>query len=390
MAFAAALSTALDSRQAVDEVCREAGRQLGDARPDLVIVFYSPHHADSAGPIARLLHGRLQPRCLIGCLGESIVCNRREIEADPALSLWLGEWNGKIGLEPFHLVMLETSEGISLLGWPDGLLDADPKRSLLLTFGDPYTFPTAEIFLPRVNDDYPGLAIVGGMASNPAGPNANSLLLNDEVAAEGAVGVLLTGDFAWRSVVSQGCRPIGRPLVVTKGHDNIVSELSGQPPLAYLQELYNELPAADRPLFERGLLIGVAISEYRETFLRGDFLIRNLLGLDRGSGAMAMSDRIRVGQTVQFQVRDGASADEDLKALLRTNREAGLQAKGGLLFTCNGRGTKMFSEPNHDAGTIHNELGPVPLAGFFAAGELGPVGGRNFIHGFTASAVFFE
>jgi small ligand-binding sensory domain FIST len=390
MAFAAALSTALDSRQAVDEVCREAGRQLGDARADLAIVFYSPHHADSAGPIARLLHGRLQPRCLIGCLGESIVSNRREIEADPALSLWLGEWNGNIGLETFHLVMSETSEGISLLGWPDGLLDADPKKSLLLAFGDPYTFPTAEIFLPRINDDYPGLAIAGGMASNPAGPNANSLILNDESAAEGAVGVLLTGEFSWRSVVSQGCRPIGRPLVVTKGHENIVSELSGQQPLAYLQSLYNQLPADERALFERGLLIGVAITEYRETFQRGDFLIRNLLGLDRGSGAMAMSDRSRIGQTVQFQIRDAASADEDLKALLRAQREAGLSAKGGLLFTCNGRGTKMFSEPNHDAGTIQDELGPVPLAGFFAAGELGPVGGRNFIHGFTASALFFE
>jgi small ligand-binding sensory domain FIST len=286
--------------------------------------------------------------------------------------------------------MSETSEGISLLGWPDGLLDADPKKSLLLTFGDPYTFPTAEIFLPRMNDDYPGLAIAGGMASNPAGPSANSLILNDEAAAEGAVGVLLTGDFSWRSVVSQGCRPIGRPLVVTKGHENIVSELSGQQPLAYLQSLYNQLPAHDRALFERGLLIGVAITEYRETFQRGDFLIRNLLGLDRGSGAMAMSDRIRVGQTVQFQIRDGASADEDLNVLLRAQREAGLRARGGLLFTCNGRGTKMFSEPNHDAGTIQDQLGPVPLAGFFAAGELGPVGGRNFIHGFTASALFFE
>ena len=390
MPFAAALSTALDARQAVDEVCREGCRQFGDGNPDLAIVFYSPHHADSAGPIARLLHGRLQPRCLIGCLGESIVGNRREVEDDPALSLWLGAWNGKVDLEPFHLVMSETSEGIGLLGWPDGILDADLKKSLLITFGDPYTFPTAEIFLPRVNDDYPGLSVVGGMASNPTGPSANSLILNDEAVAEGAVGVLLTGDFRWRSVVSQGCRPIGRPLVITKGQENIVGELSGQQPLAYLQGLYNELPAGDRSLFEKGLLIGVAMTEYRETFQRGDFLIRNLLGLDRGSGAMAISDRVRVGQTLQFQVRDGASADEDLKVLLQTQRKAGMNAKGGLLFSCNGRGTKMFSEPSHDAGTIQSEVGPVPLAGFFAAGELGPVGAKNFIHGFTASALFFE
>jgi len=379
----------MDARQAVDEVCWEATRQLGDSPPELAIVFFSPHHADSAGPIARLLHGRLQPRCLIGCLGESIVGNRREVELDPALSLWLGSWDGRAGIEAFQLTMSETSEGISLLGWPDGLIDADPAKSLMLTFGDPYTFPTAEIFLPRLNEDYPKLAAVGGMASSPTGPSAGSLILNDETVAEGAVGVLLTGDFPWRSVVSQGCRPIGRPLVITKGQDNIVAEVGGMRPIDYLRGLYEELPTHDRGLFERGLLLGLAITEYRDTFQRGDFLIRNLLGLDRDSGAMAVNDRIRVGQTVQFQVRDGASADEDLRVLLRQERENGLKAKGGLLFTCNGRGTRMFSEPNHDAGLIQTELGRVPLAGFFAAGELGPVGGTNFIHGFTASAVFF-
>ena len=389
MPFAAALSTALDARQAVDEVCWQASQQLGDTRPELAIVFYSPHHADSAGPIARILHGKLQPRCLIGCLGESIVSNQYEVEQNPALSLWLGSWDGKAELEAFQLQMSETSEGISLLGWPDGLIDADPAKSLLLTLGDPYSFPTAEIYLPRVDDDYPGLAVVGGMASSPSGPSANSLILNDEAISEGAVGVLLKGDFPWRSVVSQGCRPIGRPLIVTKGQENIILELGGHRPLEYLQGLYDELPVRDRQLFERGLLLGVAISEYRDTFQRGDFLIRNLLGLDRGSGAMAISDRIRVGQTVQFQVRDGESADEDLRLLLQAARDSGMQAKGGLLFTCNGRGTHMFAEPNHDAGVIQSTVGPIPLAGFFAAGELGPVGGRNFIHGFTASAVFF-
>lgn len=389
MPFAAALSTAFDARQAADEVCAEAARQMGNANAELAIAFYSPHHADSAGALARLLHSKLQVGCLIGCLGESIVGNRREVEGDPALSLWLGNWAGKVEIEPFRLQMSETSEGLELLGWPDNLLDADPNKSLMLAFGDPYSFPTAEIFLPRMNEDYPGLAVIGGMASSPTGASATSLVLNDDVAADGAVGVLLRGNLGWFTVVSQGCRPIGRPLVVTKGQDNVILELSGQQPLAYLQGLYNELEAHDRSLFERGLLLGVAISEYRDTFGRGDFIIRNLMGLDRGSGAMAINDRIRVGQTVQFQVRDGNSADEDLKLLLRAGRESGSKAKGGLLFTCNGRGSRMFSEPNHDAGAIQNELGPIPLAGFFAAGELGPVAGKNFIHGFTASAVFF-
>jgi small ligand-binding sensory domain FIST len=332
----------------------------------------------------------LQPRCLLGCLGESIVGNGREIEDHPALSLWLGSWEGRVEIESYQLQVSRTSEGISLLGWPDGLVDADPARSLLIALGDPYTFPTAEIFLPRLNDDYPGLAVVGGMASSPGGPNAGSLMLNDDVVTEGAAGVLLKGDCGWRSVVSQGCRPIGRPLIVTKGKDNIIVELGGQPPLNYLRGLHEELNEHDRQLFERGLLLGIAMTEYRDTFGRGDFLIRNLMGMDRDSGAMAINDRIRVGQTVQFQVRDAASADEDLKLLLGAAKETGRHWQGGLLFTCNGRGTRMFSEPNHDAALIQREVGPLPLAGFFAAGELGPVGGKNFIHGFTASAVLFE
>ena len=390
MSFAAAVSTAYDARQAIDEVCAQAIGALGVSPPDLAVAFYSPHHADSAAPIARLLHGKLQPRCLIGCIGESIVGNSREIEQDPALSLWLGHWNGKANLEAFRLQMSQTPDGFTLLGWPDGIIDADPAKSLMLTLGDPYTFPMTEIFLPRLNEDSPGLAAIGGMASNPMGPSVNNLILNDEAISEGAVGVLLQGDFGWRSVVSQGCRPIGRPLVITKGHENIVAELSGKSPLDYLRELHEELGEADRQLFERGLLIGVAISEYRDTFGRGDFIVRNLLGLDRNSGAMAINDRVRVGQTVQFQVRDAASADEDLRSMLHSARESGLRPGGGLLFTCNGRGTRMFAQPNHDAGVIQHEFGPLPLAGYFAAGELGPVSGKNFIHGFTASIALFE
>lgn len=390
MPFAAAISTAFDARQAIDEVCVQVAGALGSVTPDLALAFYSPHHVDSAAPIARLLHGKLQPRCLIGCVGESIVGNAREIEQDPAISLWVGSWNGRASIESFHLQMSQTPDGYTLFGWPDGLIDADPPKSLLLALGDPYTFPTTEIFLPRLNDDSPFLAAVGGMSSNPLGPSVNNLILNDEAISEGAVGVLLQGDFKWRSVVSQGCRPIGRPLVITKGQENVVAELSGQSPLDYLRGLYDELGESDRQLFERGLLIGVAISEYRETFGRGDFVVRNLMGLDRNSGAMALNDRIRVGQTVQFQVRDAASADADLQAMLQTTRDSGFRPAGGLLFTCNGRGTRMFAQPNHDAGAIQQVFGPLPLAGLFAGGELGPVSGKNFIHGFTASIALFE
>jgi small ligand-binding sensory domain FIST len=280
---------------------------------------------------------------------------------------------------------------MSLLGWPDTLVDGDPAAATLLLLGDPFTFPAMEIFLPRVNADYLGLRVHGGMASGMAGPGQTPLILGSEVHTGGAVGVLLTGPVPLRSVVSQGCRPVGKPLVITKGHDNIILELGGRSPLEQLQALYQELPARDQELFQKGPHVGLVVNEYQQSFGRGDFLVRNLYGVDRSSGAMAITDHIRVGQTVQFHVRDAESADEDLRLLLRQDAAGSTGRPGGaLLFTCNGRGTRLFAEPHHDAGVLRAELGPIPVAGLFAAGELGPVAGRNFIHGFTASVVLFE
>ena len=390
MPFAASLSTAPDVARALGHVADEALAQLGDMEPDLAVVFFSPHHADSAREIASDLMGRLEARCLLGCMGESIAGGAREVEDGPALALWLAKFDEAVSVEPFHLQAEQTSEGWSLLGWPDGVFEADPVESLLLVLGDPHTFPAADLFLPRVNEEFPGLAVVGGMSSGAPSPEHTALLLNDSAAGSGAVGVLLRGPLRWRSVVSQGCRPIGRPLVVTRGRENVIQEVGGLAPLEYLRDLYQELPPRDQKLLENGLNVGLVISEYRETFGRGDFLIRNIYGIDRESGALVITDRIRVGQTVQFQVRDADTADEDLRALLHAAREAGSKPAGGLLFSCNGRGTRLFPQPNHDAAAIQAEAGPLPLAGFFAAGELGPVGGRNFIHGFTASVVLFE
>jgi small ligand-binding sensory domain FIST len=390
MPFAAALSTAAPTAQALDEVCAQATGQMPDA-PDLAAVFFSPHHADAAAAIARTLHERLRPRCLIGCIGEAVVGTGREVEHRPGLSLWLGRWGGRAELEPCHLTPRQTPDGLSLLGWPDSLVDGDTADATLLLLGDPFTFPAMEIFLPQVNSDYQGLCVHGGMASGMPGPDQTPLILGPEVHTVGAVGVLLRGAARPRGVVSQGCRPIGRPLVITKGQDNVILELGGRTPLEQLQAVYQELPARDQELFQRGPHVGLVINEYRDHFGRGDFLVRNLYSVDRATGAIQITDRIRVGQTVQFHVRDADSADEDLRLLLRQELAARPGApRGALLFTCNGRGTRLFPAPDHDAGVLRDELGPVPVAGLFAAGELGPVGGRNFIHGFTASVVLFE
>jgi len=216
-------------------------------------------------------------------------------------------------------------------------------------------------------------------------------MLGEEEFRSGAVAVLVHGPVEIRAVVSQGCRPIGRHFVVTKAEQNVILELSGKPPLAQLQEVFDTLTPREQELVQSGLHVGRVINEYQETFGRGDFLVRNVVGADRKSGAIAIGDFVRPGQTVQFHIRDAETADEELRELLSAARDSGGGSPlGALMFTCNGRGTRMFSQPHHDAGALGEVLGGIPLAGFFAQGEIGPVGGHSFLHGFTASIALFS
>ena len=389
MPFAAALSTSPDTSQAVEQTCTEALAKLG-ASANLALVFFSPHHTPAVSDLASSLQTRLGRACVLGCQGESIVCNEREVEDGPALSLWLARWSAPVEQSPFHLTLEETSEGHSLLGWPDDLQHAKAGESAILMLGDPFTFP-ADYCVHQVNEDYPGLRVMGGMSSGNPEPGSASLLLGSETLTFGAVGVLLQGGPAIRSVVSQGCRPIGKPLIITKARDNVILELGGKPALVQLEELWQELGAQDQALVRQGLHIGRVLSEYKGDFQRGDFLVRNVIGLDRGRGAIAITDRVRVGQTIQFHVRDADTADEDLHALLQLDMSAHeKRPAAALLFTCNGRGTRLFDRPNHDTSVIRAEVGNIPVAGLFAQGEIGPVAGMNSLHGFTASVVLFE
>lgn len=387
MPFAAALSTKSNARDAVAEVMAVRAQLPGP--PELALAFVSPHHGDALGDIAAQLVGGLEPKCLVGCQGEAIVGTGREIENGPAISLWLAHWGGQVAVEPLHLTAAETPDGPTLFGWPDALVEADPAHMIMLLFGDPFTFPAIELFLPRVNDDLPGLRVHGGMASGVTEQGQTVLFLNDETKDEGAVGVLLRGPVGLRSVVSQGCRPVGEPLVITKAKESIIFELGGRPSVYAIQHLLETLKSPERELFQNGPHIGVATNPAKASLNRGDFLVRNLAGLDPNNGAIAITDRVRPGQTVQFQIRDAASADEDFQVLLTQEKQAQAAPEAALLFTCNGRGTRLFPGRDHDAKAIASVFGPIPTAGFFAAGELGPVAGRNALHGFTASAVLF-
>ena len=380
MPFASALSEHPLTAQAVGEVAGQVLEQLG-RNPDLAVIFLTPPHGGALEDAAAAVRAILEPRLLLGCAAVAVAGNGREVEFEPGVSLWAGRMGEQV--VPVRLGAELGALGPVITGWPeDGDVPFDP--SALLLIADPFSFP-AEALFELIDERHPGLPVIGGMASAARGPGGNRLALDGSIVTSGAVGALLGPDIALTTVVSQGCRPIGSPLVVTRSEGQYVHELAGEPPLQRLLEQAKHLPESDIALINRGLHLGLVIDEHKVEFERGDFLIRNVFGADRETGTMQVGDDVQIGTTVQFQVRDAQSADEDLKEML-----AGRRADGVLLFTCNGRGTNLFPVENHDAGVIADMLGPVPVAGFFAAGELGPVGGRNFLHGFTASMALFH
>jgi small ligand-binding sensory domain FIST len=381
MRCAVALSTLRNSESAQREVIDRLAEAFAGESADLAVVFASMHHAAALGQVGAELMARGLGRHLIGCTGETIIGEGSEVEGEPALSVWAIQLPGAV-LKPIRIVA--EDDGFAAL---DGFTEG-PDSVLLL--GDPFTF-APDPWLKKLQTRAAGLRVMGGMASGSQVPRENRLILDGQTYEDGAVGVVLGGKVAVRTLVSQGCRPIGRPLIVTKVERNLIRELGRRPSLEVLRELFEELPEDERELVQSGLHIGRVINEYQDEFRRGDFLVRNVMGAD-DQGGIAITDLVRVGQTVQFHVRDAETADEDLRSLIDTDRIDHPRAKvaGALLFSCNGRGTRLFADPDHDVGVLRERFGPIPVAGFFAMGEIGPVGGQNFVHGYTASVVLFE
>ncbi len=390
---AAALSTLADTREAAREVCQRAKAELG-AAANLVIAFASIHHQPNLAALAETLHAELAPDCLLGCTGESIVCGNREIEPGQsehggALALWAAHLPG-VSLRPMHLDYQQTADGGAFIGWPDELPDEWPADASLLVLAEPFSFP-ADMLLARLNQSGSGVRVIGGMVSGGWIAGQNRLIFGPRELDSGAVAVLVHGAVKVRSIVSQGCRPIGRAFVVTKAEGNVIFQLGGRPAFEQLQEMFQGLSDDEQQLARQGLHVGQVINEYQEQFGRGDFLIRNVQAVDPKTGAIAIGDYVRVGQTIQFHVRDADTADEDLNALLAAaSAESAKRCLGGLMFSCNGRGTRLFDQPHHDATAVDRHWPNLPLAGFFAQGEIGPVGGKSFLHGFTASIALFE
>ncbi|MCZ7525931.1 MAG: FIST C-terminal domain-containing protein [Acidimicrobiia bacterium] len=374
--YASALSRHPVAAQAVGETAGEILEQLRDEPPDLVVAFASTHHRGAFEDMARALHDILQPGVLVGATADTVVGDGREVEEEPALSL-LAARLPDVPLVPVCLQVAETPDGPAVVGWPE----EGVGLSSLLLLADPSSFPVDAV-LTRVNDVLPGLTVIGGLTSAAAVRGSVRLTLDGEVVTGGAVGVFLGLDV--RPVVSQGCRPIGQPFVVTRAEGTLLQELGGRRAVDRLQELVGEASEAERALMRGGLQLGIVVDEQRPEYGRGDFLVRSVVGADQEQGALAVAETVDVGRTVQFHVRDAAAADEDLRASL-----AGEEAGAALLFTCNGRGRHLFDGPDHDADLVTRLLGRIPVAGCSCAGEIGPVAGRNLLHGFTASLALF-
>jgi small ligand-binding sensory domain FIST len=379
----AGLSVSPPAAEAAAEAAREARAALGGGEVDLAFLFLSPDHFAASEEALAALEEELAPRHLLGCVAEGVLAGRRELENGPGTAVWAASLPGA-EIETFHSLAVGTDDGVAVTSFPE--LDRADLVALLV---DPFSFPAAG-FLSKLNEEEDRAPVVGGLAAGGGEPDTQSLFVDGEVVHEGAVGAVLRGAPV-RTVVSQGCEPVGRDAVITNAEGNVVFELAGEPALERLKgDLSNMTEQQQRSAASGGVLAGLVIDENRADYRRGDYLMRGLMGVDEDTGALAIAEAVRVGQTLRFHVRDADAADEDLRENL-ANAIDGDQAAGALLFTCNGRGTSLFAAPDHDARAVGEALGGDALAGFFCAGEIGPVGGKPFLHGFTATlAVFLD
>jgi small ligand-binding sensory domain FIST len=398
--FSSALSTRHDATLALREAAAELRDGLEGRPPDLLVVFVSPQHASEFDALAARLGSLTGARVLIGCGGESVIGRETEIERGPAISLW-GVACEDLELQPFRLgahpvegweAELEGTERIAYSGEPE-FSELDTRAGSLLLFGDPYSFPMPD-YLQKLGREFPSLAVTGGMASGATRPGESALFLSDKRLSSGAVGVHISGGLELTTVVSQAYRPVGEPWVVTACEGPLVKKLGGKPASKVMMRTLEQLSPKERSFLQNGAMLGVAMNAAQSDFGASDFLAHPIRGVAPQEDALVIVGEVRRGQTVQFLLRDPQAASEDLVRCLE--RSAGAppaqpHEAGVLLFTCNGRGSRMFVESDHDVKRVHGQLGEsVPLAGFFAMGEIGRVAGRNLLHGFTASVAVYR
>lgn len=389
MQWASAAADDADLERAVARAASGVRAQLGACPADLVFAFVSAHHAAAYGRLPKLVGEALGGRLLIGCSAGGVIGGGHEIEQRPGVALSAAFLPG-VTIQPLRLSgealpspRAEPAAWRELIG-----VTADDPQIILLP--DPFSFD-AEAVIRGLDRAYPEARTIGGIASGGRQTGENALWLADGLHHDGLVGVALSGNVALDTVVAQGCRPIGEPMFVTACERNIIRQLDGRAPLDVLQELHERLDARDRQLARHSLFLGIVMKEDRVEYRQGDFLIRNLLGIDPQSGALAIGALVDETSVVQFHLRDATTSAQDLDAMLERYRQREMPSpRGALLFSCLGRGQFLYGRPDHDTDAFRRTLGDVPLGGFFCNGEIGPVHGQTFLHGYTSAFGLFR
>lgn len=375
---------------AVRNAFRNASDQL-TGELSCIFLFVSGDNLAAAAESVRETLTELAPNVpVFGGSAESVVATGREIEGQTTASILLV---GGLAKPPtmFALECLKTPDGPTVLGYNDEILQRAHDCNGLMIVGCPLSF-SVDMLIDAIAPPrgQPVVPILGGYCSSQNWDQPNILFCGDRVLNRGGVGLVLPPELKWNTIVSQGCRPIGDPMIITSLDGDMILGLGGRPALRMLRDMFQKLPTHERAMAIESLLIGRAITEYSDTFSHGDFLIRNVQGVDADCDGILVTDRFQVGQTVRFHVRDAQGADTDLTTLLSRVSKGNVAPKAGLLFSCNGRGSRMFHQANHDALAIDEFFPGLPLSGFFAAGEFAPLANRNLTHGFTAVVAFLS
>ncbi|HEY6101053.1 MAG TPA: FIST N-terminal domain-containing protein [Anaeromyxobacter sp.] len=390
MRWASALSRLGDAASAFAEAAAALDRQLGGDAPDLLLAFASPDHAAHAQRLAALARSRFPTALLAGCTGGGVIGDAHEAEGGPALSLTAAALPD-VTLSPFHLDMTSLPPPDAVEAWRRAVGLAPEAQPKLLLLADPFTMDPRAL-VAGLDRAYPGAPKFGGLASGGGRAGENRLLLGGEVLRSGAVGIAFSGDLAVDTVIAQGCRPIGLPMIVTRCRGGVLEQLDRRRPVAVLEELYGTMDARDRELMQHSLFLGLEMLSDRVEHEPGELLVRNILGADEASGALVVGAELEPMSVVQFVLRDAHAAEQDLTRLLDRHRRSAPAARpeGALLFSCVGRGAGLFGTPDHDTALFEEKLGPAPLGGFFCNGEIGPVGGTTFLHGYTSAFALFR
>ena len=391
MKWVSAVSEHQNLRYAVAECVARIRTALPDQTLDLVVAFVSAHHSAQYDEIPVLMRHLLDPSVLVGCSGGGIIGAGREVENRPGFSLAAAVLPDT-KLVGFRIEDADLPDGDAPpSAWEDiaTIAAADDPQFLLLS--DPFSV-RGEHLLMGFDYAFPRSAKIGGLASGGQQPGSNALYLGDATYNDGVVGVALHGNVAVDTIVAQGCRPIGRRMQITSSERNILLELDGRNTLDVLRELFHSLDERDSQLAQHSLFLGVVMDEFNDDPKLGDFLIRNIIGLDARRGALAVGEHLKEGQTVQFHLRDAETSSHDLDAMLTQYTADGVQTSGAgaLLFQCLGRGSYLYGRADHDTDMFRDKVGAVPLTGFFCNGEIGQVAGSTYLHGYTSSFGIFR